>query len=351
MGKFSLQYKQGGPTYNAVKVNKHGGSTYEARYTPKIESFADVQKIVRVGMVKDFFDIGDELLTHYKSGSQRKNMTWVVLDNDRECQWADGSIHPGLWIGTKYLIYPPSIQFDSQEQEIATETNATEGLYYYGYQRYKITELNLASGDPIPYGDYQYVYHSIFNRVEIINNGYNRYSHSLVRQWLNGSGTNWWTSQHIGDSISDEMMDMVEEGFLSKLDSDFLAVVNPVKIQAAANTVTDNGAVDVMYDRFFLPSVEEVYGVPQNNNAEGPYFPYWKNITGLNSPSNGSSSDLNDARKIINENNPTAGPQISLLRSNYRGTPNYVWVMDRGYINYIYPASTTTALLVVGVIS
>ena len=113
-------------------------------------------------------------------------------------------------------------------------------------------------------------------------------------------------------------------------DEDFLAVINPVKIQVATNTVTDGGVTDVMYDRFFLPSIEEMYGSPQAAGIEGDYFPYWKTKTGLSAPNNAA----NNGRIITAIDNQSAA-QYCRLRSAYRGYSYYAWfVVTSGQLNY-----------------
>ena len=95
----------------------------------------------------------------------------------------------------------------------------------------------------------------------------------------------------------------------------------------ARNTVTDGGGIDVIYDKFFLPSIEEMYGAPQLAGAEGEYFEYWKQKTGLDAPTN----NANNGRIITGLENGTA--QSCRLRSAYRGLVYYAWhVTTPGYL-------------------
>ena len=115
--------------------------------------------------------------------------------------------------------------------------------------------------------------------------------------------------------------------------------------------VTDGGVTDVMYDRFFLQSIEEVYGAPQIGGAEGPFFPYWKQVTGLDTPANGSSTDTNPARQIRRISNPSGSATNVRLRSAHRGTASHAWYVGAaGYLSY-YNASTSFAALPACVIS
>lgn len=328
---------------NAILLN------FINQYAPT--SWLSVQADIRAGKAKRKYAIGDELICHYTLDNAVYDFPWVVLDNDRECVWQDGTVHPGLWLGAKYATIE-DIQFDAPEQEDATETTAQDGLFYCGRNANSYTMLNLSAGDAIPYSSYEHVYHSIANHKDVFTNGYNRYKHSAQRQWLNSDATfgEWWTPQHIGDCAPSQLAS--RKGFMAGLDSDFLAVINPVKVQVATNTVTDGGVTDVMYDKFFLQSIEEMYGSPQNNDVEGPYFPYWKLITGLESPTNGSSSDTNDARKIRRINNPSGSAAYVRLRSAYRGYSSYAWfVFTGGYLSYTSYANNSYAALPACVIS
>lgn len=290
-----------------------------------------IQMNVRAGMAKNLYPIGHEFLTHYTYDGTVYDMPWVVLDNDRECTWPDGSKHPGLWIGSKYATIE-EIEYDAPEQEEATEAMAQEGLYYRGGNASNNQALNLSVGDAVPYNDYEHVYHTDVNNSSIFYDGYNRYSKSAIRQWLNsaeGKG-GWWESQHVGDSAPEGLS--LVKGFMAGLDAEFLAIINPVKIQVAANTETDGGVTDVMYDRFFLPSIEEVFGVPEVSGVEGAYFPYWKQVTGFENPTNGSFRDTSENRVVRKIHNPSANATF-YLRSVSTGDANYAWKMDRtGYL-------------------
>lgn len=282
--------KSGGASYRADVVKKSGGPTHPAKYKPSVKSFAEVQQIVRAGKAKDVFDIGQELMTHYTYKGTVYDMPWVVWDNNRECEWMDGTKHPGLWIGSKYATIE-DCAFYTTPKEVATEQNALAGMNYCGVESDLRTYemLDLSEGDSIPYNDYKYVYHhSVYNSEFDFLYGVNRYAKGTVRQWLNGTGnqiSDWWTPQYPEDSMPKIITaSTAQSGFMSGLDADFLAVINPVKVQTAANTIAAGGVTDITYDRFFLPSVEEIYGVPQASGIEGAYFPYWKLVTGLEEP-------------------------------------------------------------------
>lgn len=287
------------------------------------------------------YPIGTQMICGYTLDGVKYDFPWVVLDNNRECEWEDGSVHPGLWLGARYATIE-EIQFDAPEQEKATEETAQEGLYYCGKKNNTYTMLNLSAGDAIPYSDYDHVYHGAINRMEVFATGYNRWSHSAKRQWLNSdrNAGEWWTPQHIGDSAPNQLS-IAKKGFMAGLDDDFLSVVHPVKVRTVYNSVIDGEVTDITIDSFFLQSVEEIYGVPDFAGVEGTYFPYWKEVMGISNPTNYS----NEARKIPKLNTPTGNATYMNLRSIASGSFQTCWeIYAGGTLNYYNVNNSSSAL-------
>lgn len=264
-----------------------------------------IRENVRAGKAKEEYEIGHEFITTYTYEGTTYECPWVVLDNDRQCEWEDGTKHPGLWLGMKYKTIE-KVQFDEKEGtdvDLESEPNALEGWYYYGVDKYNsYRPLNLKTGDPIP-TTYISIKKNTLNSVDAAANGYRRWSHSAIRQWLNSDADigEWWTPQHLGD-IAPKQLENIK-GFMAGLEPDFLLAITPVKIKTY-----NMGPTDVTVDKFFLQSAEEVYGVPpETNKVEGPYFPYWKQVTGLSKPENGDFYKQNEARKFGTIDNPSGG--------------------------------------------
>ena len=152
-----------------------------------------------------------------------------------------------------------------------------------------------ASGTPdtnasVTIGGTTYRYYGI-NSLHRVAYGDNRWLHSAIRQYLNSSGTGWWTPQTVFDRPPSYAS---HRGFLSGLDPDFVAVMQHAKVVTALNYVTDGGTsaspeYDVTYDRVFLPSTKEhflalstTYGGTQG--MEGEVWDYWKRVAGTASP-------------------------------------------------------------------
>lgn len=308
-----------------------------------VVAWSQIQADVRAGHAQDY-QIGAELMTIYTATDGTKyKCPWVVLDNNRSCEWADGTTHPGLWLGMKYCAVE-QIPFDAREGIEATEATAQEGVYYCSVNlQHAYAMLDLSAGEPVPYSSGVTILKGIINNANVYKEGYNRYRDSAIRQWLNSGAKpgKWWSATHLGDVAPSAAATV--QGFMAGLDESFLKAIQPVKVQAATNTVTDDGVTDVMYDRFFLQSLEEVYGVPEVNDTEGPYFPYWKTATGYNVPSNGTSSNKKDARKI-KPLDMSAACSVRLRSAQREKSSSTYLISFGGYI----PAASTNAPAALG---
>ena len=303
------------------------------------KSWDDVQRIVKTGHAADYFEIGEEFEVGYNFLNANNvivpyRMPWVVTKFEDVYWENDPEPHPGMFLESKYATVE-SIAFDAPENttvDTSTETTAVEGWYYWGLTGSTYTALNLDTGDTIPTSGYDSIRKCGINNLTVLQYGYNNYLYCAYRQWLNSAAEKgaWWVSKHLGDVAPSQLA--TYRGFMAGLDEDFLAVINPVRVQVASNTVTDGGETETMYDRFFLPSIEEMFGDPQAPGVEGAYFPYWKTKTGLSTRSNSA----NNGRIIYGLDN-TSTAQNCRLRSANRGNATYAWgVYTTGQLNYNY---------------
>lgn len=156
--------------------------------------------------------------------------------------------------------------------------------------------------------------------------GYNRYAHSAIRQWLNSSAAadEWWEQKNPFDHRPDQLATV--QGFMAGLPQDFLQIVRPVKVTTALNTVSDSeiGTTEDVVDKFFLPSLEQEYIVPQLAGAEGAYWQYWKDRLGLSSPQIQGANGANAAHIRYAYEDHTS-PQFVRLRSASRGYAHIAW--------------------------
>ena len=96
--------------------------------------------------------------------------------------------------------------------------------------------------------------------------GYNRWEESAIRQWLNsaeGAGK-WWKPQNDWD-VEPGCHGKVA-GFMAGFDRAFLACVRESEITTASE---DGNGSYTTRDRFYLPSITEVWGDTNNGVQEG----------------------------------------------------------------------------------
>ena len=309
----------------------------------KIDSFAQVQELVSTGLAEKIFAVGDQLICPWKDIATGKTYDWVWdIVHMADVELEDGSIVPGMYLQAHYLT-PFSIQFDAPENELATETIFQEGLsYYLKNEDGSFSLQTVTTGEAIPEGTTYY--HSAIKDQSgnICRYGYNRWSHSAYRQFLNSDAEKgaWWTPQHAGDVAPNELNSRA--GFLSGFDDDFLNVIQPVKVITWLNTVTDKeiGDYEDTYDKMFLASKEQVYGTLENGAYNDEVWDYCKKATGLTAPSN-----ANNAGRIKYKIESQSSADWQRLRSPNRGHSYNVWnVYNAGNVSsYIATTSSRCA--------
>lgn len=256
-------------------------------------SWKDIHNIVREGLAAEIFNIGDQLIVPWKDVAADKTYE-VPLDivNFGNVTLKDGSVVPAMFLQWHYCL-PFAVQFDHAENEQATESTFLNEYCYYeavgvanDQYRLLIKGTDYTVGNPIPSS--KTYYHTAIKDPtgQIVAYGYNRWSNSAVRQFLNSAkGVNeWWTPQHLGDVAPEELA--TKAGFMSGFDEEFLSCLKPIKVTTALNAVTDTqiGIPEDTYDTFFLPSLEQIYAQPEIAGVEGTFFEYWKQAVGENSP-------------------------------------------------------------------
>ena len=306
-----------------------------------IKSPADLKAIAASGKAREYFDIGDIIYIPWTNYTPSTPVTYYVpfaVVHFGDAYDEDGVKHENpIWLMSVYA-QPEEIPFDAAEDtvvDLTSEPNALEGWYYWGLTGTSYTALNLSAGTAIP-DTYDSVHKCGVNNLDVLRYGYNRWKASAYRQWLNSDAAkneNWWESQHTGD-IAPTTTYTNKPGWLYGFAPEWREIFQKVKVDTAANTVTDSGVTDTTYDYFFLPSLEQMYGSPQAAGVEGDYWEYWKEETGLDAPSNGSASDTNDARKIPPVTNFHASAVNCRLRSATRSNSHYVWYVY--YAGYLY---------------
>ena len=303
----------------------------------KPTSWADVQQLVRVGLHKKVFSIGDQL-TCQKDGV---TMTFDVIGIDHDTP-ADPQFTHSMTLCLHNIFQ--GIQFDQKEAFYAASTELPAGTYNITIGEHpwvagavgKTYQFTLAHA--LPEGG-QIVFNQAYNAalagasvstysggasataidtatmsegsggtgLGTINNagnpsnginsiqrallGSNNYKESAIRQWLNSNKAagSVWTPMTKFDRLPD--WNGTLKGWMNGLDADFLAVIGKTTINTARNTVSDGGGYDTTKDKFFLLSRENVYGGRENNIDEGGAYPYYSNYSDHGSASTGADSN------------------------------------------------------------
>lgn len=296
---------------------------------------ASIQKAVAAGNARKHFEIGDIITipwTNFTGNTPVMLDLPFVVANIADCYDEDGQLHKdAIWLMLQQAE-PEEMVFDEKEQ-VTASGKFVDGLHYFLKDGDNFVEQTVTPGDDIP-GSPVYYVHSVggSNGVNILKYGYNNYKKSAYRQWLNSDAAknaNWWTAQHDYD-VAPSTTYTNKPGWLFGFTDEWKQIFKPVKVQVATNTVCDGGLTDVMYDKFFLPSIEQMYGSPQAAGVEGDYWEYWKKETGMDEPSSGNSSNPNDARKIPNIQSGTKAAVAVRLRSATRGNSSSAWFVTTG---------------------
>ena len=303
-----------------------------------ISEFSQIQQIVQLGLADKYFQIGDQIVTEWSDGMNTYDMPWDVVSFG-SCVDGDGNTHNNaMWLQSHYGL--PGVQFSGNNAFYVPVAELPAGKYYFTIgtnwgthcvsgKIYEFTTtkkvpangqlvLGTASSNTSGLPDtapanwrvrtyangFQNTPDEILALTEVessngtnlgtlssstkfaangINNlqraayGYNRWSVSAIRQWLNSSAgqEDWWTQKYAHDHRPDQLASM--RGFEAGLPSDFLAILKPVKQTTALNTVSDVdlGSSEDTVDRFFLPSLQQESIAPQVADIEGTTWPYW----------------------------------------------------------------------------
>lgn len=291
----------------------------------KPETWSEIAEIVKSGKAQEVFKIGDKFVDKWtdKATGQEYDWTWDVV-HFGNVTLENGETVPGMYLQAHYLT-PFVVQFDHEENEKATEPTFSRDYSYYTKNpdgSYKLEEVVV--GQQIP-SETQYYHSAIKDPTgNICRYGYNRWSHSAYRQWLNSDSAEkgkWWTAQHLGDVAPNKHNSRA--GFLSGFEQDFLSVIKKVKIRTQLNTITDKdvGTDEETVDLMFLPSKEQLYGTLEGSIYNDEAFEYYKQVAGFEAPNNGNSTG-----RIKYKLDAQTSADWQRLRSPFRGDSSNTWL-------------------------
>lgn len=295
-----------------------------------VDSWQDVQTIVRQGLASKVFSIGDQL-TCQRDGI---DLVWDIIGIDHDTP-SDPQFTHSMTLQL-HDCYNGIVQFDAREAFYYAETEMPAGTYHF-----KLATHNWVAADvgksfqftltqAVPAGG-QIVFEQVHNQTLVnakvktfasatsttaietatmtvgtggtglgdlddtvqtnMNScqraliGSNNYKESAIRQWLNSdkAAGSVWVPQTKFDRPPSSASNTA--GWENDLDSDFLAVLGKTHIVVSRNTVTDGGGYDEMDDYFFLLSRREAYmGNEVGDVIEGEPYPYYSDHSGLSAP-------------------------------------------------------------------
>ena len=182
------------------------------------------------------------------------------------------------------------------------------------------------------------------NNMQRASYGYNRWSQSAMRQFLNSDAAAgaWWTPQNPYDRRPTQLATL--RGFMAGFDDAFLNIIKPVKVTTVLNTVSDSeiGTTEDTYDTFFPASLEQEYCVPQLSGVEGDYWMYWRRRLGLTSPQASGTANLN-TRHIRYAYEAQSSAQACRLRSANRGNAYLTWLVYSTGPVYSYDSAASSS--------
>ena len=362
---------------------------------PRLLTFTDLKRAIRAGYAKVFFDVGDQIITDYAAQDGKTYAApWDVKHID----------DTGVYFGMHYAV-PEVMQFDAPEAVYYAETELAAGTYHIavgaaygdGWKAGQSIQFTLAQAVPaggqifidfgannanaptagravktyatigaadviestttsngtggtelgtIGVGNTSQKTNGNLNAISRVVYGNGRYSESAIRQWLNSDAASnaWWTPKNNWDRPP-RAADLNCAGFLSRLPADFVKILDYNDVAVALNTMegflTDR---ETVRDRIFLPSIENMYIVPQLADAEAPAWDYYKALTqeaGLP----GKFQQWNTYPILRHYNLASANGNYASanvwLRSCYRGIANSAWlVSSNGNVNTTNAFST-----------
>lgn len=303
----------------------------------KPTGWADVQALVRAGLHKSVFAIGDQLVCNKGSDT----LVWDIIGIDHD-EPTDKQFTHSMTLQLHDCL-SDIIQYDAKEAFYYAETEMPAGTYHFKLaehtwladdvgktfqftltqavpaggqivmnQAYNVTlvgatvstyksstdttaietaTVSVGSGGT-GLGDLDNTVKENLNSCQRALLGSNNYMESAIKQWLNSdaaAGSVWKPQTKFDRPPS---WATTTPGWMNDLDTDFLAVIGKTACVVSRNTVTDGGGSDEFSDKFFLLSRREVYmGNEISSVIEGEPYPYYSDYSDLTAA--GTDADSN----------------------------------------------------------
>ena len=176
----------------------------------------------------------------------------------------------------------------------------------------------------------------LLNAISRVVYGSGRWSESAIRQYLNSDAAAgaWWVAKNPWDRPPSQASSL--RGFCAGIDSDLLDIIEPVEVVTALNTVEGFAdTTETTLDKFFLPSLQEMYINPQLAGVEGVDWDYYKDLAEEAGLSGKFAQGGTYPILITYQAGNTTNPVTVWLRSCSRGNANNAWLVNyAGDVNY-----------------
>lgn len=349
-------------TQNAILMAKAGS---EGLFP--ITDWSTVQNIVRMGLAKNVFSVGDSFTcSHGEFGT----LTWDIVGIDCDTPVDKTKKHSlTLMLRTPCVSMP----FSNKEALLCCSADIPAGTYYFTIKNpvsnstytYNFTTTVSCCYPNIIYFDYSakriIIYSNPFysseletiqvssgqsgtflgtadgsylNYGERIMYGNENWKSSNIRQWLSSNKENWNEYSQDKGVLCPTTSNYGHSGFLNKLDPEFVAVLG--KVVKRTNLNHKIGGYVETEDTVFLPSLTELYCTSQRSGWEGDPYPYF-----IVSSDNSSPSDNADSArvKMVNGRLMTRSSYVY----NYMGN---IWLIGRdGAVNAASTASSSNNIV------
>lgn len=376
---------------NIAVSDLNGVSKINVYHEYDLSSWSSITSLVRSGDAPELLPVGSIITDKWQNGSGGTiyDFPWIVSNYDNY-EKADGTTAFGMVLQAQYCD-PIGMQFSGYPALLACPNGLSSGTYHFkcsgswgkimantdyeftltndvpngglvcapqnwpdaALANWKITtyasntattpietvSLTTGSGGT-DLGTFTPAYQSAtMNGYQAAAYGYNRWSKSAIRQWLNSDAAAgaWWHPQTVWDRAPSNAA--TERGFLAGFSDDFKHILHETKNKTALNNsdkTKEGVGFEYTYDKLFLPALEEMYINPQatGDDAEGAYWEYYKELNGTDTKyaQYGTYPEL---IKYDLTNHSTA--RYQRLRSANRGISTNTWhVSTSGNVNGSY---------------
>lgn len=261
-----------------------------------VKSWADVQRVVRMGIASKIFTIGDQLMANW-NGTPR---IWDIIGIDHDIP-TDTRFTHSLTIQAHEILRTGRISGPEAMYNAVTELPSGTYIFTTNGVQYTFTSTQAVPAGGVIYiktrNEYAPLTLTIYgaDRTTVVEDdivvatttgtdnltpindhvrmryGSNLYEISAIRQWLNSEDASFvW--QPLG--LYDMPSSYETAGFINLLDADLQAVIGAVDKQVARATY-DGGGQDTFSDKVFLLSRKEIFGDDEGVVTGEVVYPFW----------------------------------------------------------------------------